>query len=157
MKKRLIIISIFVLLCAVFVSCSAKNSGEIMSTTALTDSEGVTHYYAIVTDEASTAYVEIETALNGEAVTNKDGSFVTNSNTTVISSTNESTATATQNDADNTVEFENTTDETAQNTTTTTTQDSTTTQNSTTTQDSTTMQKDLEPATDSSGWITKWY
>ncbi len=204
MKKQLFILSIAVIIVGIFVSCSAENGGsQDVSTTAVTDSKGTTHYYAPVTDDEGNVsttekeqgvYAEIETTSNGKAVTKKDGTYVTKAHTTVLpiksttkktssttkSSTKSSTksekktkatekATSTTKDAagdDNNVAFDpdETTDRTKPNTTTTkkastTTKKSTTTTKkaTTTTKTETTTKKEVPPATDKDGWITKWY
>ena len=149
MKKQLLIISVFVIIVSIFVSCSANSSGENISTTAVTDNKGTTHYYEPVTDDKGNVsttekkqgiFAEIETQSNGKAVTNKNGTYVTNENTTILpieSTTSSITASITQkstseikndiDDADNEVEFEP--DETTSNskpTITTTTEKETT-------------------------------
>lgn len=181
MKKQLLIISIIVVIVSIFVSCSAHSSSEDISTTAVTDSKGTTHYYEPVTDDkgniSTTAknqgvFAEIETQSNGKAVTKKDGTYVTNEHTTVLPIKDETTKpsssakptaeksslsttihTDNTTDADNVVEFQptKTTEETKPDNTTTTTEKTTTTTTETTTQ------KEIQPATDKDGWITKWY
>lgn len=173
MKKQLLIISIIVVIVSIFVSCSVNSSSENVSTTAVTDSNGTTHYYEPVTDDegniSTTAknqgvFAEIETQANGKAVTKKNGEYVTNEYTTALpienttdssSGTNKpatkqsstSNTTTDIDDADNDIEFEapseDTTKPTTEKTTTTTTE--------------TTTQKEIPPATDKDGWITKWY
>lgn len=64
MKKKLIIIFSLVLLCGALVSCSVNSSSENISTTAVTDNEGSTHFYETVTDENG----DTVTAQNGEKV-----------------------------------------------------------------------------------------
>ena len=124
MKKQLLIISIIVVIVSIFVSCSASSSSEDILTTAVTNSNGITHYYEPVTDDNGnistidgnqSIFVEIETQSNGKAVTKKDGTYVTNEHTTVlpfddetaksISSTEKSSNT-TNECADNNVDFE---------------------------------------------------
>lgn len=175
MKKQLLIISIIVVIVSIFVSCSVNKEGNIQlpSTTAVTDEQGTTHYYEPVTDDegniSTTAknkgvFAEIETQSNGKAVTKKNGEYVTNEHTTALSienvtdRTSSTTKPATKqsstsntttdiDDADNDIEFEtpsgDTTKPTTEKTTTTTTE--------------TTTQKEIQPATDKDGWITKWY
>lgn len=167
MKKHILIISIVVLIVSFFVSCSVNSSVDEVSTTAVTDSNGTTHYYEPVTDNkgniSTTAknqgvFAEIETQPNGKTVTNKNGTYVTNKHTTVLPIENKSDNTSNtiksesekisldttkdiDNNDDNIVEFEptDTTNETKPNTTTT--------ENNKTTQS----------ATDKDGWINKWY
>lgn len=171
MKKHILIISIVVLIVSFFVSCSVNSSIDEVSTTAVTDSNGTTHYYEPVTDNkgniSTTAknpgvFAEIETQPNGKTVTNKNGTYVTNEHTTVLPIENKSNNTSNtiksesekissdttkdiDND-DNIVEFEptDTTNETKPNTTTT---ENNETENNKTTQS----------ATDKDGWINKWY
>ncbi len=174
MKKQLIIISIIVVIVSIFVSCSVNSSNEDISTTAVTDSNGTTHYYEPVTDDkgnmSTTAknqgvFIEIETQSNGKAVTKKDGTYVTNEHTTVLpienttdnsssttKSTTEKPSGTTNNNADNNIDFEP--EKPTEDTTPTS---STTTEKQTTTKAETTTQKSTEPATDKDGWITKWY
>lgn len=172
MKKRLTIVSLIIVIVSLFVACSENSGSEVVSTTAVTDSNGTTHYYEPVTDDtgniSTTAenkgvFAEIETQSNGKAVTKKNGEYVTNEHTTVlpIENTTDNSNSATKNDgtspipvessstdnvsdADNTIEFkpDKPTDETKP----------TTTENPVTT-----TQKETQPATDKDGWITKWY
>ena len=165
MKKQLLIISIIIVIGSIFISCSANSNSEDISTTAVTDSQGTTHYYEPVTDDKNTSvYAEIVTDDNGKAVTNKNGTYVTKEHTTVLPIKNETSQPGTSaekssgitnnNSADNNVEFEpdKPTDETKPTASTTTEKPTTTT---TTTK--TTTQKETQPATDKDGWITKWY
>ena len=171
MKKRLTIVSLIIVIVSLFVACSENSGSEVVSTTAVTDSNGTTHYYEPVTDDtgniSTTAenkgVFEIETQSNGKAVTKKNGEYVTNEHTTVLPIENttdnsnsatkkdgtspipaESSSTDNVSDADNTIEFkpDKPTDETKP----------TTTENPVTT-----TQKETQPATDKDGWITKWY
>ncbi len=112
-----------------FVACSENSGNEVISTTAVTDSKGTTHYYEPVTDDkgniSTTAenkglFVEIETQSNGKAVTEKDGTYVTNEHITFLSiegvtdnssttklDSEKSSSDTTKNieDADNVIEF----------------------------------------------------
>lgn len=186
MKKQLLIISIIVVIVSIFVSCSVNScrdgacSIRNHSTTAVTDSNGTTHYYEPITDDkgniSTTAknqgvFAEIETQSNGKAVTKKNGEYVTNEYTTALpienttdnlSSTTKkdgaspiptkNSATDNASDADNTIDFEP--DETTnKNTSTTDGASPIPTEKET----STTTQKETQPATDKDGWITKWY
>lgn len=176
MKKQLLIISIIVVIVSIFVSCSANSSSEDVSTTAVTDSNGATHYYGPVTDDKGNVsttdknqgvFAELETKLNGKAVIDKNGTYVTKEHTTVLpikdeiiqpSTSTEPTAEkqpsgTVNNNADNDVDFESDkpTEETKPTASTTTEKPTTTTTTETTTQ------KESQPATDKDGWITKWY
>lgn len=158
MKKQLFIFSILIVIISIFVSCSTNSSSEVISTTAVTNSNGITHYYEPVTDDNGNVstidgnqiiFAEIETKSNGKAVTNKNGTYVTKEHTTVlpfddetaksISSTEKSSNT-TNEDADNNIAFDP--DKPTEETKPTT---------------STTAEKETQPATDKDGWITKWY
>lgn len=158
MKKQLFIFSILIVIISIFVSCSTNSSSEVISTTAVTNSNGITHYYEPVTDDNGNVstidgnqsiFAEIETKSNGKAVTNKNGTYVTKEHTTVlpfddetaksISSTEKSSNT-TNEDADNNIVFDP--DKPTEETKPTT---------------STTAEKETQPATDKDGWITKWY
>ena len=136
MKKSYIIIAFLALSVSALVSCSVNGSNENISTTAVTDINGTTHFYEQVTDETGkavtnehgdTIYEEIQTQTDGKAITNKDGTYVTKEHTTVFHTTaknnvrntaeeiNSSTNTVTNSnpenqtaDADNEVPFEQT-------------------------------------------------
>lgn len=174
MKKQLLIISIIVVIVSIFVSCSVNSGSEEVSTTAVTDSNGTTHYYEPITDDkgniSTTAknqgvFAEIETQSNGKAVTKKNGEYVTNEYTTALpieNTTDNSSSTTksatekpsdtTNNNADNNIDFEP--DETTnKNTSTTDGASPIPTEKETTA----TTQKETQPATDKDGWITKWY
>lgn len=157
MKKQLLIISVIIVIVSIFVSCSVNSSSEDVSTTAVTDSYGTTHYYKSVTDEnGSTVLAEIETKSNGSIVTNKNGTYVIKKHTTVVfdeSSVTKpaSNSSTTVNGADNIVEFEPT-DASKE-----TKPDITTATESTTIKNEITTQKETQLATDKDGWITKWY
>ena len=165
MSKKLIVISIILVsLSVVFASCSSNNNTNESSTVAVTDSNGITHYYEPVTDKDGNALTtDNEQAVFVEIVTDKNGTYITNEHTTVMPFDNgsvnqNSSANSTEKnngdilDADNTVNFESssshtaTTETVAQSTTSTTKQETTSTTESTN-----------PPATDSDGWITKWY
>lgn len=191
MKKHLIIISLVVIVISIFVSCSVNGGGvsdgaSPIPTTAVTDSNGTTHYYEPITDnkgnvlttaENKGVFAEIETQSNGKVVTKKNGTYVTKKHTTVLpientidnsgstekksssvsdktsvnktSTRNSVSDSTTSNDADNTIELEITKE-------TKTTATATTAEN-TTNKEETTTQKQIQPATDKDGWITKWY
>lgn len=170
MNKQLFIFSILIVIISIFVSCSTNSSSEVISTTAVTNSNGITHYYEPVTDDNGNVstidgnqsiFVEIETQSNGKAVTKKDGTYVTNEHTTALPIENttdnpsstikpvtEKSSDTTNDNADNNVDFEP--DKPTEKTKPTT---STTTEKPTTTA----TQKATKPATDKDGWITKWY
>lgn len=177
MKKRLAIVFLIIVIVSLFVACSENSGSEVISTTAVTDSTDITHYYEPVTDDkgniSTTAenkglFAEIQTQSNGKAVTKKDGTYVTNEHTTILpiegvtdnsgttkldSEKSSSDTIKNIEDADNVVEFKPT--ETAEGTKSTT---STTTEKKITTSiTETTTQKETQPATDKDGWITKWY
>ena len=167
MKKQILIISVLIIIISIFVFCSANSSSENFSTTAVTDSKGTTHYYEPVTDDKGNisttekeqgVYAEIETHSNGKYVTNEHTTVLTIENVTdsTSSTTKSATEKSSENDssnADNDIEFEpdETTSDRKPNTTTTTTQKQTTTTTETTTE------KEIPPATNKDGWITKWY
>lgn len=178
MKKQvLIIISVTVITCS-FVACTHNSSRETISTTAVTDVNGNTHYYEPVTDE------------NNEIVTDKNGIIVTKEKTTKNKSDNTNAIFASaENKADNVVDYEdivdnvttamlksdttiatntqaNTSGQKLETTTTNkpTTKKTTTTSQSNTASKSTTnpttqkqTQTQTELATDKDGWIDKWY
>ena len=165
MKKKRITILFFAILCCFFVSCSVNSSSENVSTTAVTDNEGSTHFYETVTDEngedvtaqnGEKVFAEIETNNDGTAVTNSNGTFVTINETTVFSNQNTSSnanghSSSGGSSDDNEVAFETdleegtTSENPAKNTTTT--EPTTVHAGDTTTQS----------ATDADGWINKWY
>ena len=182
MKKQLFIISIVVIIVGIFVSCSAKNGSEDISTTAVTDSKGTTHYYEPVTDGKGSisttgknqgVFAEIETDASNKAVTEKNGTYVTIEHTTVLpleseakntsSTKKQTTAKATSDttedigEADNNVEFkpDNTTQ--AKPDTTATTASTAAEEETTKPTTESTTKKETQPATDKDGWITKWY
>lgn len=153
MKKAVILLAVTVITVCLFASCSSKNSGSgDNSTTAVTDTNGETHYYEVVT------YQNGETATDGnsnkvyaEIVTDKDKNYVTNKSTTVFNDdTKDASLSETNktNSADNEVSFNQPNATTTQEPTThiTNTTESTT-QKETTTQS----------VTDKDGWINKWY
>ncbi len=149
MKKQiLIIVSVVVIICS-FVACTNNSGSESISTTAVTDSNGITHYYEPVTDE------------NNDIVTKENGDVVTTEITVQSKATKTQTiSTSVQNNADNVIDFNTVTDNSKtttvrNNKTETSTEistDETTTQTNTTTP-----QKQTQPFTDKDGWINKWY
>ena len=107
MKKQvLIIISIVVIICS-FVACTHNSSRETFTTTAVTDSNGKTHYYEPVTDE------------NNEIVTDKNNDVVTTEITAQSKAIKAQTSlTSAKNKADNVVDFESVANNTASTSTT---------------------------------------
>lgn len=166
MKKILPFILLTALIVCLAAACSAGNESRELSTTAVTDAAGQTRYYEPVTNEngetvtdenGGAVFAEIETDTDGTAVTNRSGEYVTADKTTVFQPQNtaDSSAGNTENSgagsgADNEIPFEpggeDTTATTAERATTTTAPQ-TTDPGVTTTQS----------ATDSEGWINKWY
>ena len=146
MKKQvLIIISVTVITCS-FVACTHNSSRETISTTAVTDVNGNTHYYEPVTDE------------NNEIVNDKNNEVVTTEITTTSKA--QTTSTFVPNEADNVIDFNTVTD----NSKTTTVRNNKTetstelsTDETTTQTDTTIPQKPTQPITDKDGWINKWY
>lgn len=175
MKTRLAIVFLIIVIVSLFVACSENSGSEVISTTAVTDSMGTTHYYESVTDDKGNisttvenkgVFAEIETQSNGKAVTEKGGTYVTNEHTTIFpidsvirnssiitKSTTEKSSNTTNSNADNNIDFESIkpTRETNPTTSTTTKKEITTSITETTTK------KEIQPATDKDGWITKWY
>lgn len=180
MKKSYIIIAFMALSVSALVSCSVNGSNENISTTAVTDINGTTHFYEQVTDEngkavtnenGDTIYAQIETQACGTPVTNKNGTYVTKEHTTVfpatakndvrntaeenIGNTNTVTNSNSENQtagADNEVPFEQTENNTSSTATT-----KNNTGVTTTTEQPAQTEKTTQSATDSDGWITKWY
>ena len=161
MKKSALSLILIVITVCLFVSCSAKNSGSgDISTTAITDVNGETHYYETVTDKSgelvtdengSTVYAEIATNQNGEVVTDKNKNYVTKENTTIFNNTEKDTSiteTKKSDTADNEVTFNYPYESTTQKPTT----------NITNTTESTTQKETpTQSVTDKDGWINKWY
>lgn len=152
MKKQIIIISVLVIIVSVFISCSANSSSGDISTTAVTDSNGIMHYYEVITDDTETTVLkEIETLVDRKAVTEKNGKYATKEYTVILTTAKSkvsSSLNTTKNmeAADNIVDFEP--DDTTKPTVTTTVEKEAS---------KTTTQKEIPPATDKDGWITKWY
>lgn len=175
-KKQISIVIFFTVFVSVLTSCAIKSGSANISTTAETDSNGTTHYYApvaddndnITTNKEQGLFAEIETDASRKAVTKKDGTYVTNENTTFLalknmekdknttvkkndSTTKKPSANNKNTDADNVIPFE-----TSRHNNATTTNEkkksSTTTAESTDFTDRTT-----QSATDEDGWINKWY
>ena len=166
MQKKIIIILSLIVFCCGCVSCSVNSSSGDRSTTAVTDTEGLTHFYESVTDEngeivtvqnGEKVFAEIETDQNATAVTNSKGAFVTMNETTVFSNQNtasnvSSYASSSGSSDDNAVTFEPETDKPAS--TERSTQNTTATEPATVPADDTTT---TQSATDADGWINKWY
>lgn len=143
MKKALLItISILVIICS-FAACKSNGSGDNMTTVAVTDKSGETHYYSQVTgSDKKPVTTEITASDSKKSPSNKA-----------------SAAKTTVGSADNAVKFEATTkaaDSTAVGTTKGTTA-ATSAAQSTTNQPTSTTEKQTKPATDKDGWIDKWY
>lgn len=148
MKKLAISLVFIVITVCLFVSCSAKNSGSgEISTTAITDISGETHYYETVTDENGETVTDNKgNTVYAEIVTDKNNNYVTKENTTVLDDKEKDTSqseTKKTTNADNEVTFSQTQESTTHTTNTT----ASTTQNETPTQS----------VTDKDGWINKWY
>lgn len=141
MKKQiLIIVSVVVIICS-FVACTHNSGSESISTTAVTDSNGITHYYEPVTDE------------NNKIVTDKNNDVVTTEITTTGKTTQTQTSsTSAQNEADNVVDYEP-----KKNDTTTATTKLETIITKTTQTNTITTQNQNQSVTDKDGWIDKWY
>lgn len=176
MKRILLIISGIVLITSALISCSNKQAVvDKISTTAIADGNGVTHFYQIETlsdkKTEKTTFVEIVTNKQGNAVTDKQGKYVTVSNkasneqkakdtTNKSSSTNSKpTDKSSQKNIDNpsnknskdnnNVSFETSTEKnnkTNENTTNTSSEE--------TTENTSSFKED---ATDKDGWINRWY
>lgn len=153
MKKAIILLSATAITVCLFVSCSAKNSGSgDVSTTAITDVNGETHYYETVTDKSGEPVTDNKgNTVYAEIVTDKDKNYVTNKSTTVFNDDTKNASlseTNKTNSADNEVTFNH--------------PDATTTQEPTThitnTTESTTQEETpTQSVTDKDGWINKWY
>lgn len=176
MKKQLFIISVLVIIVGIFVSCSVNSSSDEISTTAITDNNGTTHYYEPITDDKGNVstttknqgvFAEIETQSDGKTVTNKNDTYVTNEHTTVLpietGSDNTSSTTkpgkiiasdTTKNidKADNDTPFETSSEKEPQHTKTTDTDETDKNKESTSNDNTAT-----KVVTDKDGWIDKWY
>lgn len=139
MKKALLItISILVIICS-FAACKSNGSGDNMTTVAVTDKSGETHYYSQVTDS------------DKKPVTDGKGKPVTTEITASDSKkapSNKASTDKTVGSADNTVKFEATTKGTTA---------ATSAAQVTTNQPTSTTEKQTKPATDKDGWVDKWY
>ncbi len=177
MKKQLFIFSILIVIISIFVSCSTNSSSEVISTTAVTNSNGTTHYYEPVTDDNGnistidgnqSIFVKIETQSNGKAVTKKDGTYVTNEHTIILPIKNTNPTKSTPDnlsstvkdttDADNHKPFETSTQKEHQSKTTTIL-NTTMSNNNSNKKDDQTSNTELETkiTTNKDGWIDKWY
>lgn len=171
-------VKIFLILCIIvsaFAACSSNGSNENISTTAVTDSNGATRFYEPVTDKkgetvtnasGDIVYAKIETQADGKAVKNKKGTYIMKEHTTVFPSavkndgrnsaekSGDSTNTANSNSesqtaADNEMPFKQEENNTSSTTTTKNNAETTATTKQT--------EKVTQSATDTDGWITKWY
>lgn len=177
MKKQLFIFSILIVIISIFVSCSTNSSSEVISTTAVTNSNGTTHYYEPVTDDNGNVstidgnqsiFVEIGTQSNGKAVTKKDGTYVTNEHTIILPIKNTNPTKSTHDnlsstakdttDVDNHKPFETSTPKEHQSKTTTIL-NTTMSNNNSNKKDDQTSNTELETkiTTNKDGWIDKWY
>lgn len=161
-KKTLLLISFIIVIVSIFVSCSVHKNTEDTSTTAVTDNDGTTRYYEVVTDDSETTVLyEIVTDSNGKSITKKGGTYVTVKNPSethtadnrknTSDSTNAKPTSSSENNADdNDVPFESSTENKTTNV-------SNTTQKEPESAPSSETATTIEAATDSDGWITKWY
>lgn len=151
MKKALLItISILVIICS-FAACKSNGSGDNMTTVAVTDKSGETHYYSQVTGSDKKPITDGK----GKPVTTE----ITASSSKKAPSNKANAAKTTVGSADNAVKFEATTkaaDSTAVGTTKGTTAVTSAAQG-TTNQPTSTTEKQTKPATDKDGWVDKWY
>lgn len=150
MKKKIVLILSVVAIIAVFTACSIESGKkEDSSTTAVTDSNGVTHYYEVVTDDKGEIHLESVTdKTQGES--GKKNIADGTSSTAKIETAGDSV-----NSPDNEVPFvsfdsSETDVSTDKSSTEKFTQESTTLKE-------TLSHKETQPATDKDGWITKWY
>lgn len=78
MRKLIIMLSVSVILASVFVSCESANktadSGEV---TVITDENGDTKRYVLEENNGTTAFAEVVTGKDCEAVTDESGEYVT--------------------------------------------------------------------------------
>lgn len=143
-KKYFAVIFTLMLLVCSFSACTAKNTADDLTTTAVTDDEGNTVYYEVATDE------------RGNALTNDEGSTYL---TEVVSSkTNENnpSQSSNSNNADNDVQFitpQNS--DNSQNENTEITTSDVLSEKETTIKDS--QEITTQSVTDKDGWINKWY
>ena len=94
MKKHILIIASVVVIVCSFVACTNNSSSESIPTTAIMDSNGITHYYEPVTDE------------NSDIVTKENGDVVTTEITVQSKATKTQTSsTSAQNEADKCYRF----------------------------------------------------
>lgn len=186
MKNRIIFASLMLALASVIlVSCKQGKKTDGSATVAVTDSSGATHYYELVTDKGGNAVTEDKNqAVFAEIVTDKSGAYIANGHTTVMPIENEVSQDRILNstkknpsyteksgdiaEADNTVNFELSvlSPVTEENTTATAKPDTTKTAVASTEPDDTktsavsatsAIKSTNPPATDSNGWVTKWY
>ena len=157
MKKQLLIFSILVVIISIFVSCSTNSSNEVLSTTAVTNSNDTMHYYESATDS------------NGKPLTNSNSKYVTNEHKTttvidnkvtgskIVSSSKNSKDTKvfeTSDKADNNIDFKSN-HETNSSVSVTASLPSTSASD-----DKETSSRNFSTtqiATDNDGWVDKWY
>lgn len=159
MKKQLFIFSVLIIIVAVLVSCSANNDNNGNSNIAVTDKQGTTHYYEIVTDN------------NGKPLTNNNSKYVTNEHKTttvidnkvtgskiVVSSSKNSKDTKvfeTSDKADNNIDFKSNHEKTNSSVSVTASLPSTSASDNKET--SSRNFSTTQIATDNDGWVDKWY
>jgi len=143
MDMKKILFRVFVLITSVMllVACSVHNSDEQAATTAVTDENGITHYYEVITDEAGVSQLrEIEASASDKPAVSGEAASEHGNTETVAASKND-------NDADNEVLFEfgedNSLDIPQPNITEAPERNNNTVTN--------------QLATDKDGWINKWY
>ena len=157
MKKQLLIFLILVVIISIFVSCSTNSSNEVLSTTAVTNSNDTIHYYESATDS------------NGKPLTNNNSKYVTNEHKTttvidnkvtgskIVSSSKNSKDTKvfeTSDKADNNIDFKSN-HETNSSVSVTASLPSTSASD-----DKETSSRNFSTtqiATDNDGWVDKWY
>lgn len=137
MKKQILLILAFVLLSVILAACSAKNVDEDISTTVVTDSNGVTQYYEVVTDDKGETHLSPVTGEMKEGASSKKQSAATVEDS--------------KNADDNIVPFD------YSSASESTVQSSTEKPAQTTAAEENFTQKETQPVTDENGWINKWY
>lgn len=158
MKKQLFIFSVLIIIVAILVSCSANNDNNGNSNIAVTDKQGTTHYYEIVTDN------------NGKPLTNNNSKYVTNEHKTttvidnkvtgskIVSSSKNSKDTKvfeTSDKADNNIDFKSNHEKTNSSVSVTASLPSTSASDNKET--SSRNFSTTQIATDNDGWVDKWY
>ncbi|MGN0527932.1 MAG: hypothetical protein ACI4IE_02275 [Eubacterium sp.] len=125
----------------VFVACSVNGSSETASTTAVTNSYGITHYNEPVTEE------------NIVTVTNKYGDTVAEVTTAKSKTTNTQASSASaKSKGDNVADINSVTVSEASTATT-----NLPTKTTTASTQANTAKEQTQPVTDKDGWVNKWY